>query len=105
MDYRLAHGEAVAIGMVAATRLARMLGVVSEDFEPRLVALLTEAGLPMSFPEEPGLFDRVVKAMQLDKKFRDGKNLFVLPTRVGEWEQQVDVEWERVYEAIRGVLG
>jgi hypothetical protein len=42
--------------------------------------------------------------MQLDKKFRDGKNLFVLPTGAGSWEQQVDVDWGLVHEAIRSVL-
>jgi 3-dehydroquinate synthetase len=56
------------------------------------------------FPEAPGLFDRVLRAMQLDKKFRDGKNLFVLPTGAGSWEQHTDVDWRLVHEALRSAL-
>jgi 3-dehydroquinate synthase len=103
-DYALTHGEAVSIGMVAATRLALALGKCDPPFFDRLHSLLTRAGLPVRFPEAPGLFERVLRAMQLDKKFRDGKNLFVLPTGAGSWEQCVDVDWSLVHEALRSVL-
>jgi 3-dehydroquinate synthase len=103
-DYRLAHGEAVAIGMVAATHLARALSMVDAAFEERLVGLIRRAGLPVSFPDEPGLFDRVLRAMQMDKKFREGRNVFVLPTAIGAWEQRENVDWGLVHEAIRAVL-
>jgi 3-dehydroquinate synthetase len=42
--------------------------------------------------------------MRLDKKFRDGKNLFVLPTAVGAWQPVEDVDWAVVEEAVRAVL-
>ncbi len=103
-DYQLAHGEAVAIGMIAATRLAEALGVVAEDFTARLRALIDRARLPASYPDAPGLFDRVVRAMQLDKKFREGRNVFVLPTKVGNWRQCEDVAWDKVHAAVRSVL-
>lgn len=103
-EYQLAHGEAVAIGMVAATRLARTLGMVDASFTERLEALIARAQLPRSFPSAPGLFDRVMHAMQSDKKFRDGKNVFVLPTGVGSWQQRENVEWPLVHEAMRSVL-
>ena len=103
-DYQLTHGEAVAIGMVAATRLARRLEMVDPSFEERLVALIERAGLPRSFPETPGLFDRVMRAMQSDKKFREGRNVFVLPTAIGAWQQKENVEWPLVHEALRSVL-
>lgn len=104
VDYRLTHGEAIAIGMIAATRLAVRLEVCPHSFLERLQPLIERAGLPTYFPEHPGLFDQIVKAMQLDKKFRDGKNVFVLPTEVGSWRQVEDVEWKLVYEAVRSVL-
>jgi 3-dehydroquinate synthase len=103
-EYQLAHGEAVAIGMVAATRLARRLGMVGASFVERLEALIARAELPRSFPDAPGLFDRVMHAMRSDKKFRDGKNVFVLPTGVGNWEQRENVDWPLVHEAMRSVL-
>jgi 3-dehydroquinate synthase len=103
-DYALTHGEAIAIGMTAATRLAVRLGVCEHAFLERLQPLLERAGLPTFFPDHPGLFDRILRAMQMDKKFRDGKNVFVLPTGVGAWRQVENVEWPLVYEAVRSVL-
>ena len=109
------HGEAIAIGMIAATNLARALGVVEGVFASRLRALIERAGLPVSFPDfraqQPSpvpdhadLFDRIVRALQLDKKFRDGKNLFVLPTGIGSWAPRENVDWALVHECVRGVL-
>ena len=103
-DYALTHGEAIAIGMIAATRLAVRLGVCEHAFLERLQPLIERAGLPTFFPEHPGLFDRIIRAMQMDKKFRDGKNVFVLPTRVGSWRQVENVDWALVHEAVRSVL-
>ncbi len=103
-DYALTHGEAISIGMVAATRLAVRLGTVGGDFEKRLTELLTRTGLPLSHPDAPGLFDRILRALQLDKKFRDGKNLFVLPTAIGSWTPRENVAWQLVHDCVRGVL-
>jgi 3-dehydroquinate synthase len=103
-DYALTHGEAIAIGMIAATRLAVKLDVCPQAFLDRLQPLIERAGLPISFQDQPGLFDRVIRAMQMDKKFRDGKNVFVLPTAIGSWQQVENVEWALVHEAVRSVL-
>ncbi len=103
-EYTLTHGEAIAIGMVAATRMAVALGTVDADFQKRLAALIERAGLPTSYPDRAGLFDRILRAMQMDKKFRDGKNLFVLPTGVGTWAPKTDVDWNLVHECVRGIL-
>ncbi len=103
-DYALTHGEAIAIGMIAATRLAVRLGVCEHAFLERLQPLIERAGLPTYFPEHAGLFERIIRAMQMDKKFRDGKNVFVLPTGVGSWQQVENVDWALVHEAVRSVL-
>jgi 3-dehydroquinate synthase len=103
-DYQLTHGEAISIGMIAATRLGLRLGVCQPEFLQRLQSLIERAGLPTSFPDEPELFEKVIRAMQLDKKFREGRNVFVLPATVGNWKQQENVDWELVYEIVQGVL-
>jgi 3-dehydroquinate synthase len=100
----LSHGEAIAIGMIAATHLARALGMVDEAFQARLEKLIVRAGLPTAHPATPGLFDRVKRTMLMDKKFRDGQNLFVLPTQIGAWQQRENVDWALVDEAIGSVL-
>jgi 3-dehydroquinate synthase len=104
VDYALTHGEAISIGMIAATRLALRLGLCDATFPGRLQALIERADLPVSFTSSPGLFDRVIQTMQMDKKFREGRNVFVLPTRVGEWQQQENVPWPLVHEAVSSVL-
>ncbi len=109
------HGESIAIGMIAATHLSRLLGMVDESFEKRLRDLIVRAKLPTSLsdfrakqpspiPDHADLFDRIVRAMQMDKKFRDGKNLFVLPTDVGAWAPRENVDWALVHECVHGVL-
>jgi len=103
-DYALTHGEAIAIGMIAATRLAVRLDVCEHALLERLQPLIERAGLPTFFPDHPELFDRIIRAMQMDKKFRDGKNVFVLPTGVGSWKQVENVDWALVHEAVRSVL-
>ncbi len=103
-DYALTHGEAIAIGMIAATRLAVRLELCPPAFLDRLQKLIARGGLPESFPAHAALFDRIIRAMQMDKKFREGKNVFVLPTSVGAWRQVENVEWALVHEAVRSVL-
>ena len=103
-DYALTHGEAIAIGMIAATELARALGKCGEDFAKRLDRLIQRAALPVYFADAPGLYDQVIRAMRMDKKFREGKNVFVLPTGVGRWEQVENVDWALVHKAVRAVL-
>jgi 3-dehydroquinate synthase len=103
-DYALTHGEAIAIGMIAATRIARALDYCDETFATRLRALIERAGLPTTFTNTPGLFDRVMSAMRMDKKFRDGKNVFVLPTEIGAWKQAENIDWVLVEEAVRSSL-
>ena len=66
--------------------------------------MLTRAGLPLTHADAPGLFDRIVRALQLDKKFRDGKNLFVLPTGIGSWTPRENVDWALVHDCVRSVL-
>lgn len=81
----LLHGEAVAIGMVCASRLAEAMGRITADDTQRQIALLERFGLPTALPEgiDPGELSAL---MWRDKKVRDGEIRFVLPTRLGEVE-------------------
>lgn len=76
------HGEAVAIGMVAAGQIAVELGMWQKADAERQDALIQKVGLPTRLPE--GLdIDEIVAALQTDKKVQDGKVRFVLPTEIG----------------------
>jgi 3-dehydroquinate synthase len=83
----LLHGEAVAIGMACASRLAERLGRISGQITQRQTALLQNVGLPTRLPDRSKLkTDHLLDAMRLDKKTVGGKLRFVLPTRLGHVE-------------------
>jgi 3-dehydroquinate synthase len=76
------HGEAVGIGMVAATRTAIVLGLCDETVEGRLAVLLQRFGLPTRYEgHEP---EEIWEAMATDKKRRGKKLRFVLPKAIGQ---------------------
>lgn len=77
-----AHGEAVALGMVAATSLAVSTGRCDGALLDRLVALLDRIGLPTS-SDQLADTDLLMGIMQADKKVKDGKVRLILPDRLG----------------------
>ncbi|HVX84335.1 MAG TPA: 3-dehydroquinate synthase [Phycisphaerae bacterium] len=77
----IAHGEAVALGTIAATRLAAARGEFPPGDVGRIAALLEAIGLPTALP---GLdVDRTFAAMATDKKVAGGRLRLVLPTAIG----------------------
>ncbi len=78
------HGEAVAIGMVAAARLAERRGLLPAGDVARLIALLVALRLPTEVPGMPD--DELLDAMTRDKKNQSARLTFVLPTAIGRVE-------------------
>ncbi|MGB9887033.1 MAG: 3-dehydroquinate synthase [Moorellales bacterium] len=97
-DWR--HGEAVAVGMVAAGRLAVRLGLWTAAEAERLEALLRAFGLPVRLPPGPEP-ETIVAAMYRDKKVVGGSLTLVLPRRLGEVEVVRGVPEEQVLAALR----
>ena len=81
--YRLAHGEAVSLGMIAAGRLARRRGIFAEEDESRQRRLIQRIGLPVNLRRFRLNAERVLRHMAHDKKAREGQLRFVLPERIG----------------------
>lgn len=80
----LLHGEAIALGMLCAGRLARERALWKEADEIRQRELVSALGLPTRLP--PGIaldLDAAWDAMGRDKKARSGGARFVLPTGIG----------------------
>jgi 3-dehydroquinate synthase len=76
------HGEAVAAGMVCASRLAERLGLISAEMTERQIRLLSRFGLPTG--PKPWPAEQLVAVMRRDKKAQAGKLRFILPRRIGE---------------------
>jgi len=82
---RFLHGEAVAIGMVAAARLSAALGMATAADTRRLRVLLQRIGLPTAVPED--VDPRVLlELMRLDKKAQSGQLRLVLWRGIGRAE-------------------
>jgi 3-dehydroquinate synthase len=75
------HGEAVAIGMDFAARLAARLNFCDETLVRRQRTLLGRLGLPTGLPGITAA--RAIQTMRLDKKVREGRMHFVLPREIG----------------------
>lgn len=99
---RYLHGEAVAIGMVAAGEIARRLGWWSAAEAERQRRLIEKAGLPSRWPA--GIpWEAVLQAMQADKKVKQGRIRFVLPRRIGQAELTDQVELADIQAAVESV--
>jgi 3-dehydroquinate synthase len=81
-DYRIAHGDAVAIGIVAEARLARRVTGLPPAHAERIEALVAACGLPVRPPAgiDP---KRLEVAMSRDKKTRRGIVRCALPRAIG----------------------
>lgn len=80
---RYKHGEAVAIGMVAALKIGEKCGVTPSDLTEQVVAVLRAAGLPTQLPSNVSAED-LLAAARHDKKALDGRIRFVLARALGD---------------------
>jgi 3-dehydroquinate synthase len=75
------HGEAVGWGMIAASRLAQRIGLLSAHSGARIEELVRRIGaLPALPATRPS---RLLEIMLADKKTRGGKLRFVLSRKIG----------------------
>ena len=85
------HGEAIAIGQVAAAKLSqKVLGLPSGDVA-RIEKLFARAGLPVKVKLGVAQKKKLFAAMLLDKKVSGGEVKFVLAQKIGKvnWGQKV----------------
>jgi 3-dehydroquinate synthase len=103
--YRLVnHGEAVGIGMVAAGQIAAELGMWRHEDTQRQDALIAKAGLPTKLPNGVDI-EAIIEALQSDKKVKDGKVRFVLPTQIGVVTVTDEVPSDIIRQVLRGMQG
>jgi 3-dehydroquinate synthase len=99
--YRLVnHGEAVAIGMVAAGQIAVELGLWTQAECDRQHALIQKTGLPTQIPAELDV-EAIAATLQTDKKVEAGRVRFVLPTQIGTVKVTDQVPSKTVGQVLR----
>lgn len=82
-NYQLAHGEAVALGLVAECEISERLGIAPKGVRQRVAGLLGRLGLPLRYP---GPMDGalLLEHMSADKKNRAATIHFALVSSVGQ---------------------
>lgn len=76
------HGEAVALGMVAAGRIAVKIGLWTLAEAERQDRLIAKADLAIELPAGIDL-KQIITTLKTDKKVQAGKGIFILPTQIG----------------------
>jgi len=95
------HGEAIAIGQVAASELsARLTGLPAADVR-RVRQLFRRAGLPVSVKLGPPALKRLLAAMKLDKKVSGGEIKFVLARKIGRVEHGRNVPMRLIRDVLQ----
>ncbi|WP_328875725.1 sedoheptulose 7-phosphate cyclase [Streptomyces sp. NBC_00287] len=104
-DYRVAHGESVAVDMALSAQLARILGILGADDCERIMRLIAGLGLPLYDPLTctPELMDRALRASWE----RRGRRLhLVVPDGIGSAvfvDDLDDIPPEGLEEALRAL--
>jgi 3-dehydroquinate synthase len=83
--FRLRHGEAIAIGMVAEAELAERMHLAKEGLSDRIAAVLAGLGLPVHIPADLPR-EQILRTMRTDKKKHAKAIRFALPVEIGKVE-------------------
>ena len=84
-DFKLRHGEAIAIGMVAEARYAERIGITHKGVSNVIGEVLSRLGLPIEIPDDlPS--EEILHAMRVDKKKNAEMIRFALPAEIGRVE-------------------
>ncbi|MCI8669780.1 MAG: 3-dehydroquinate synthase [Lachnospiraceae bacterium] len=82
-EYRLLHGEAVSIGLVAEVKLAYKMGYMTATEMEDVISLLEQTALPVTIPDYIDK-EALVKKLYTDKKVRNGRLRFVIQKGIGD---------------------
>ena len=91
------HGEAVAWGMIAATRIAAVMNKIDQAAASQIIDAVMSLG---SLPRVEVRSRNIVQRLQADKKTRDGAVHFVLPQKIGKVEIVNNVPEDAVIQAL-----
>lgn len=95
------HGEAVAAGMVFASKVAHLHGFLTAEEVDRVIALIDYFDLPVKGPDSMG-YSQYMPHMQKDKKTLAGEIRFVIPTAIGSSQVMSNVTQAQL-EQVLGV--
>lgn len=93
------HGEAVATGMVLASKLSVAMNLLEASELRRIENLLTKFDLPLIAPANMG-FEEFIKHMRRDKKNIGGKLRLIIPTVIGQSVMRDDISEDMLQQIL-----
>ncbi|MGA2526443.1 MAG: 3-dehydroquinate synthase [Smithellaceae bacterium] len=81
-QYKVTHGEGVALGMIAAARISEKMGYLESGETMRIEGLINSAGLPVNIPK-PFSPESIISQLRMDKKKKGDIIHFVLLKKIG----------------------
>jgi len=96
---RYLHGEAVAIGMVMANKMALYMGLMDEDEVQRVTRLLEKYNLPTEYAIED--VEDFYETFYLDKKSLDASITFIIPEHIGGVKISDAVEKDLILDVLQ----
>jgi 3-dehydroquinate synthase len=96
------HGEAVAIGMMAAARISFEIGATDQDMVQSQEDLIKRAELPTAISQPIDSIE-IVRQLRKDKKRADDRMRWVLPRRLGEVFLTEDVPSDIVLKVLHDI--
>ncbi len=98
----LLHGEAVAIGIVAETKLSHLIGNITFDQMMKIKSMIQHVGLPTSYP---GLSeDDILDSMKMDKKNEKGIYKWTLLKSIGQAVYDIQIDDSLLKDVIDSVI-
>ena len=99
---QMLHGEAVAIGMLGAARIAERIDLLNSDTVQRQGVLLQRFGLPVAYPRADS--HAILRAIELDKKVQGKAVRWVLLNEIGKTIIRKDIPSDLVSDVVNELV-
>jgi 3-dehydroquinate synthetase len=99
VDYKIPHGEAVSLGIVAASEISLRKSGLSESDRNAIVDLLKKFQLPTKLPRDFPR-EKIFGALKFDKKFERSQIRFVLTQKLGSAYLASDVTMDDIRDVV-----
>jgi 3-dehydroquinate synthase len=101
-DYKIKHGQAIAFGMLAESKIAKDLGVMDNENFEKIASLIKKAGFSGTLTELKlsQKIGEIIENTKYDKKNAEDKVRYVLPVKIGKTRIDVEVSDETVEKVL-----